>query len=65
MKLCYTLCVKKDVYQNINASMALLGLLLKEDKEDKEDIDVIRSYAAVPNMVAMIARSGLNRYIML
>ena len=43
MKLCCTLCVKKDVYQNINASIALLGLLLKEDKED---IDVIRSYSA-------------------
>jgi len=62
MKLCYTLCVKKDVYQNINASIALLGLLLKENKGD---IDVIRSYAAVPSMVAMIARLGLNRYIML
>ncbi len=48
---------KRDIYQNINASMALRQLLIKED------IDVIHSHAAVPSMVAMIARSGLNRYI--
>jgi len=48
---------KRDIYQNINASMALRQLLIKED------IDVVHSHAAVPSMVAMIARSGLNRYI--
>ena len=37
--------------------MALRQLLIKED------IDVVHSHAAVPSMVAMIARSGLNRYI--
>jgi len=48
---------KRNIYQNINASIALRQLLFEED------IDIIHSHAAVPSMVAMIARSGLKRYV--
>ncbi|AOQ23408.1 N-acetyl-alpha-D-glucosaminyl L-malate synthase [Moorella thermoacetica] len=48
---------KRDIYQNINASVTLRQLF-----SDKK-IDIIHAHAAVPSMVAMIARSGLGRYI--
>lgn len=48
---------KRDIYLNLNVAKKVKELLLEED------IDVIQAHAAVPSMVSIIARSGLNKYI--
>lgn len=48
---------KRDIYLNLRATERVREILIKED------IDIIHAHAAIPAMVSIIARSGINKYI--
>ncbi len=48
---------KRNMYLNLKVVEKVRNILMKEN------IDIIHAHAAVPAMVGVIARSGINRYI--
>ncbi|WML35468.1 glycosyltransferase family 4 protein [Clostridium sp. OS1-26] len=48
---------KRDIYLNLNVAGKLREILIREN------IDIIHAHSAVPAMVSIVARSGINKYI--
>lgn len=48
---------KRNIYLNLNVTDKVRKILINEN------IDIIHTHAAVPSMVAIIARAGIKRYI--
>lgn len=48
---------KRDIYLNLNVVSKVRKIIINEN------IDIIHAHAAVPAMVGIIAKSGMNRYI--